>query len=607
MLIIMFLDSTQFSQARLGKQSLSTPSYLAAVNRLVDKKRPSFDAEASMLRIPFASPGYHTTITGGEVHPTRESLWYAAALLDTARPEDGATALAIFYKVLALQDTDPASKTYGIWPWFLEESLAQMSPPDWNWADFCGAQLLEVLLTHRSQFPAELAAQMDSAIVHAARSIERRNVGPHYTNIAIMGAFVTLAAAESYEIEDLLQYGLQRLRLFRDHTRQQGSFSEYNSPTYTIVALNELARLQQYVRSPEAQAIAAEFYRMGWEELARHFHAPTQQWAGPHSRCYHNLLPAETLELIRRATASQSASEEDFDLALGEHRILHRCPADLIHHFHDTPAPHIVRRTFIKGEPATIGTTFLTPDFALGSINHCDLWNQRRNLLAYWGTAKQPQWMHLRFLHDGYDFSSAHFFSSQSKNKVLGGIGFITDGGDKHIHLDPVRNATIQARDLRLRFEFGGSDGPPVLIAPQSINQPLSFKIGSLHFQMSVPLALWGNSIGKWETGRNEKIAWADVVLHSGEAYHFDLNALGNAALVITFQLSPKNPQFHPVTLKHTAGHCVAKWEGMSMAFDTTPRPLASHLSNFASPATLDENESVAKSELSRKEMAVGR
>ncbi len=32
-------------------------------------------------------------------------------------------------KVLPLQDTDPASETYGVWPWLLEEPLSMQSFP----------------------------------------------------------------------------------------------------------------------------------------------------------------------------------------------------------------------------------------------------------------------------------------------------------------------------------------------------------------------------------------------------------------------------------------------------------------------------------------------
>ena len=43
-------------------------------------------------------------------------------------------------------------------------------------------------------------------------------------------------------------------------------------------------------------------YRTAWDEIASHFHPPTRQWAGPHSRCYSTLLGRGTLALIQRAT-----------------------------------------------------------------------------------------------------------------------------------------------------------------------------------------------------------------------------------------------------------------------------------------------------------------
>ncbi|HOL55699.1 MAG TPA: hypothetical protein PK699_07345, partial [bacterium] len=42
-----------------------------------------YDPDVCMIKEPFHSPGYHTTLKGGFVHPTRESLTYAVALLDS--------------------------------------------------------------------------------------------------------------------------------------------------------------------------------------------------------------------------------------------------------------------------------------------------------------------------------------------------------------------------------------------------------------------------------------------------------------------------------------------------------------------------------------------
>jgi hypothetical protein len=82
-----------------------------------------YDPLERMLRQPLRSPGYHTTLKGGFVHPTRSALHYAVALLDTGDSELQKRAQDVLRPVIALQDQNPQSKTYGIWSWFLEEPL----------------------------------------------------------------------------------------------------------------------------------------------------------------------------------------------------------------------------------------------------------------------------------------------------------------------------------------------------------------------------------------------------------------------------------------------------------------------------------------------------
>ena len=387
---------------------------LSRLHQALAELHAHYDPVEKMIRRPFSSPGYHTTLQGGEVHPTRDSLAYAVALLDTGDPALLKRAEAILGRVIALQDQNPASKTYGIWSWFLEEPLDKMSPPDWNWADFCGVQLLQVALDHRHRLSPDLAAKVDTAIQHAARSIQRRNVGPGYTNIAIMGTYVTLVAAELYHLDDLHQYALNRLRAFHAYTMQTRAFTEYNSPTYTVVALKELARLRQHAQDAEARRLVEEIYRLAWEEIAQHFHPPTRQWAGPHSRCYRTLLSADTLALIQRSTEGRARfGAGEPPPALDEHRLPTPCPRDLETFFTALDHPRELAKTFVKADPPVIGTTWLDLQFALGSVNRGDLWNQRRALLAYWGTAERPSYLHVRCLHDGYDFAAAQFFSLQ--------------------------------------------------------------------------------------------------------------------------------------------------------------------------------------------------
>ena len=128
-----------------------------------------------MLGVEWQGPGYHTRVPNGAwAHPTRESLAYALDLLRTGEGWRVERAATIVRQVLTLQDTDPLSPTYGIWPWLLEEPLAAMAPPDWNWADFCGALLAEMLAVEGDALPGDLAAEMRASLGHAAWSIFRR-------------------------------------------------------------------------------------------------------------------------------------------------------------------------------------------------------------------------------------------------------------------------------------------------------------------------------------------------------------------------------------------------------------------------------------------------
>jgi hypothetical protein len=501
---------------------------------------PRYDPAAQMVRRPFSSPGYHTTLQGGEVHPTRDSLRYAVALLDTGEADLLRRAEDILRRVISLQDQDPASKTYGIWPWFLEEPLDRMSPPDWNWADFCGVQLLQVARDHRHRLSPEVAALVDAAIRHAARSIQRRNVGPAYTNIAIMGAYVTLVTAELYDLADLWTYALKRWRAFHAFTLQTGAFAEYNSPTYTLVALQELARMRQHVKDSEARRLVEDIYRLAWEEVARHFHPPTRQWAGPHSRSYRTLLPDDTLGLIQRSTGGRvRLLDGEPAPALDEHRLSTPCPPDLEPLFTRLEAPREVVKTFVKGDPPVVGTTFLHPQFALGSVNRGDLWNQRRALLAYWGTAEQPASLHLRCLRDGYDFAAAQFFSVQRGGEALAGVNFATDGGNTHVSLDRLKQATVRARDLRVRFDFGGAAGRTSVTAPSKLGDPVELRLGSLRLRLAVPFARFGDATGRWEAGRDpaRQTAWLDVVLYAGaeQQIHFDQLDQAVVGLALSF------------------------------------------------------------------------
>ncbi|NLS77652.1 MAG: hypothetical protein GXY76_10375 [Chloroflexi bacterium] len=552
-----------------------------------------YDPLERMLREPFHSPGYHTTLKGGFTHPTRSALSYAVALLDAGEPWRRERACHILDRVIALQDQDPQSRTYGLWSWFMEEPLEKMSPPDWNWADFNGAQLLQVALDHHDRLPADLAQRLDESILHACRSIQRRDVGPGYTNIAIMGTYVTYVAAERYDVPDLLAYAQMRLQRFYDYTLEQDGFVEFNSPTYTVVALRLLSLMRMHIKDPWAQQMLAELHEIGWRDVARRFHPPTNQWAGPHSRCYATLLQPGTLAFIQRAChgAVDFFPQGEPPPSIESARLALACPERYRPAFATLDGPRDEVQVFLRGralarvldaghDKPVIGTTHLEEAFALGSANRMGFWNQHRPLVAYWGARQHPQALQARFLHDFYDYCSAQVFCVQSGGCVLAGVNFATDYGDTHVNLDKVRDATIRARDLRLRFEFQNMPAS-WQSGPWQLGQVAHLDLGGAQMDLLVPYAALGDWPARAEAGREGNNAFLDVVLYQGEerAINFAEIREGGIILGVSLRAQGTSDPKMEIRCEVVGDHLRATWPlpeaALSLEMYVKPGPVA--------------------------------
>lgn len=561
-------DTKNIPQFRnvVPRQQLSAAKKLEIFN-WVKGQESSYNASVAMVVRPFTySPlQYHSTWKGDKVHPIRDAAVYAVALLDCEDNTMKQRSFDVLRKVLSLQDTKNESRTYGIWPYYLEESLEQMSPPDWNWADFIGTQLLQVAINHNERLPADLASNLSMSLIHAARSIQRRNVGPSYTNIAIMGAHVTMAVADIYNITDLQQYALRRLRTFYNYTIANGGFEEYNSPSYTTVAVEELGRIVMHAVTPETQKLAQELYYIAWEEIIDHYHPSTGQWAGPHSRSYRTLLGAGHVNFLKRALKNEL-----------DPRLPLPVPDELKPIFaSNTTIPHTLISTYAKGVPGTrpdlVGTTYLDASWTVGSINWGEMWNQRRPLVAYWNTKNKVSYLQLRFLHDGEDFSDAQFFSVQKEGRILAGLVLATDGGDKHISLDKIKNATIQASDLRLRFEIGGSDAVNASIVTPVTN-PIKLKFDNMTLQLALPnISFDSNSTQYFNVTQHRDRLDIEYMLFHGVRQPIKLDTLAKAAIIVAVQFSNGESSWTPPSTTLKGQILEAKWQDLCLAIQSKP------------------------------------
>lgn len=134
-----------------------------------------------------------------------------------------------------------------------------------------------------------LTAETGRELLHAAE-IQWRDGNVNHP----LGAYCTLIlGGELADAPWAADLGLRRLSEFqrltgdrRFRVRRQAEMSEYNSPTYTALDILFLALIAHYARGTEASALGLFLEQRLWLDVALHFHAPSGQFAGPHSRSY---------------------------------------------------------------------------------------------------------------------------------------------------------------------------------------------------------------------------------------------------------------------------------------------------------------------------------
>ena len=505
----------------------------------VPKAFEKYDPERRMTKVWRGANGYHSRLANCEVHDVRGSLSFAYQLLNRDAEGDRQTAYDILYRVIPLQDINPARNTYGIWSYYLEEDLELMNPPDWNWADFNAKTLLYILNEHADKLTDDLKMRVKDSIMHACRAIIKRNVGPGYTNISIMGSYVTIFAGELLNIPEILEYGKKRLATLHEYNIANGNFREFNSPTYTFVCIEELTRILQDVKDEEALHLAGELNDLAWKTIALHYHPTTGQLAGPHDRAYGALVGEGMRFEIERAL--------NYKIDISDKDSLKRSPpgAGLFSQNSNCPEKYVPYFTGIEGErvhddtfaPGRQAYTYMNKAFTLGSLHREMAWNQHRNVLGYFGTVKKPVAVTIRSQKNGWDYCGSFMSTVQDKGRALTAINFTAGGYDTHCCLDAIKDGTIKAKDMRVRYVFEGAIGD--LDAVQNGNTfIITHKESGVKVKIVYSYAKFGNNDVKFELVKTDKAISVDAVLYSGEETDIKLADLEKAGVVCSIEMT---------------------------------------------------------------------
>lgn len=546
-------------------------SQRAVILKSLESFDKRYDPDGKMLIREINKWNYHTDAMSGFFHEVRTSFNYAVYLLDCGLKEKEQRAFDLIEKTLSLQDTNPASPSCGVWPYFEEEPLAtKKSPIDYNWADFNAVALLDIYMGHKGRLSKDLLKKVEKSLILAAKAVQKRNCGPEYTNIAIMGTYVTYVTSYLFDLPEMQEYAKKRLKNFYDYTLDKGGFSEYNSPTYTIIAIDELNRMQRHIVEPKAKKMIDDLYVRCWDMIARHYHKKSAQWTGPHSRSYKSLVATSFYGILKEGSNGQINLGYDSERA--DVKIKHTIPQHLLHYFLSPQYPRTETDLFEKEAPQIIGTAYLTEDFAISTVSRSCMWNQRRPLTAYWGDLNNSHYLQVRMLHEFFDFSTTSVFTQQINNQVLAVVNFGTNGGDKHIHIDRLDEGKFKAKDLRLRFELGNCKNMDVNL-PVKENDPFIVIADGAQIAIQLLQAKFGALKGYWEKDSDGKDCWIDYVIYSGKEKSFDLTQMEQA--MYAFALSIGNPQ-DDISIENTTsivsnGILKTSWGNMSVEAPVKP------------------------------------
>ena len=189
--------------------------------------------------------------------------------------------------VLDNQIVDTANSEYGN---FVARA-GEQEALDANWSAFIGSFPSSSRIVTASQFPDRFIwISLRRFLAAAAHRLCKRY--SQNNNIAFLSSFVLLEAGNRLQNPIYLQAGWDLWNRVITSVVRSG-FSEYNSPNYYKVDLYALGFMTDYSGIPDLVTQANDIRDLLWWSITRHYHAPTENLAGPYSRTFTDRMAYE--------------------------------------------------------------------------------------------------------------------------------------------------------------------------------------------------------------------------------------------------------------------------------------------------------------------------
>ncbi len=447
----------------------------------VDKEYERYNPERGMLgsyHEPYngGAGGYHTR-KSGYLHDISGNSLFAGMVFFAEREDLYDVATTIIKEVVGVQDINEASETFGLWPYYAEEPCEEMLKPDYNMSDFNGRILAFLLKKKAEFFDAETIDLMKTSLYRAAQCSIKRNVSPDYTNISLMSLITIVCAGELFGDEAFFERGKERLRKVHKYNTFNGTFSEFNSPAYGPLALEEISKMVELFDDAECKKMAEDLNHIGWEMLLSHYDYQMKQLAAPHMRCYNILMGKNGFEHLIYLGTNGRYGKVDNGAAVGGILMCDFvCPEDLVEKYikNKFTKPYYLAETIYKknnirtpdeetviirnvDSPDLRSFTYVDDGYSVGAFEKIDTWAQRNSGTVYWGDSENVTYLRTRCFNDEYDYCSGMVYTNQYKNVLLVQTGFVTDRGDFHYIIDKVKDGKLTTKKLLYLFHLGGA------------------------------------------------------------------------------------------------------------------------------------------------------
>lgn len=187
----------------------------------------------------------------------------------------------LFDFAAAMQDRDPASRSYGNFRW----QNSHTTIFDYNAVEFSIRGGVLVWMRHRDKLDASTRDKLRELLEFGAEGCLRHRVRESYTNIALMNAGNLILLGEAIDKPAVAREGYQRLERVLLYT-VEGGIHEYSSPTYYGVDLEDLLLIEAFCREESGRDQARALLELFWRDIALNFLPSAQKYAGANSRSY---------------------------------------------------------------------------------------------------------------------------------------------------------------------------------------------------------------------------------------------------------------------------------------------------------------------------------